>query len=114
MGVALPLLLLQSFEGLDPKAKLTGANQVTLSEAEVRSLRRDMQEQETLIQGYQVKPLSRATAFCPRICVQDAAALTFHQTCVKACQISGLIAPSVVGQIADTSRCTAANRLSRI
>ncbi len=49
-------LLLQSLEGLDPKTKLSGASQVTLSEAEVRTLRRDMQEQEKLIQGYQVIP----------------------------------------------------------
>ena len=49
-------LLLQSLEGLDPKTKLSGASQVTLSEAEVRTLRRDMQEQESLIQGYQVIP----------------------------------------------------------
>lgn len=48
--------LLQSLEGVDPKTKLSGASQVTLSEAEVRSLRRDMQEQESLIQGYQVVP----------------------------------------------------------
>ena len=48
--------LLQSLEGVDPKTKLSGASQVTLSEAEVRSLRRDMQEQEHLIQGYQVVP----------------------------------------------------------
>ena len=48
------VVLLQSLEGLDPKTKLTGASQVTLSEAEVRSLRRDMQEQENIIQGYQV------------------------------------------------------------
>jgi len=48
--------LLQSLEGLDPKTKLSGASQVTLSEAEVRTLRRDMQEQENLIQGYQVIP----------------------------------------------------------
>jgi len=51
-------LLLQSLEGLDPKTKLSGASQVTLSEAEVRTLRRDMQEQENLIQGYQVIPTS--------------------------------------------------------
>ena len=44
----------QSFEGLDPKVKLSETNQVTLSEAEVRTLRRDMQEQANLIQGYQV------------------------------------------------------------
>lgn len=48
--------LLQSLEGLNPKTKLSGASQVTLSEAEVRTLRRDMQEQENLIQGYQVNP----------------------------------------------------------
>lgn len=48
------LCCLQQIEGLDPKSKLTGAAQVTLTEAEVRSLRRDMQEQERLIQGYQV------------------------------------------------------------
>lgn len=48
--------LLQSLEGLDPKTKLSGASQVTLSEAEVRTLKRDMQEQENLIQGYQVIP----------------------------------------------------------
>ena len=48
--------LLQSLEGVDPKTKLSGASQVTLSEAEVRTLRRDMQEQENLIQGYQVVP----------------------------------------------------------
>ena len=47
-------LLLQSLEELDPKTKLSGASQVTLSEAELRTLRRDMQEQENLIQGYQV------------------------------------------------------------
>ncbi len=46
--------IVQSLEGLDPKSKLSGASQVTLSEAEVRALRRDMQEQENLIQGYQV------------------------------------------------------------
>ncbi|KAL0049666.1 hypothetical protein WJX82_007177 [Trebouxia sp. C0006] len=46
---------LQSLEGLDPKTKLSGASQVTLSEAEVRTLRRDMQEQESLIQGYQTE-----------------------------------------------------------
>ena len=45
---------MQSLEGLDPRSKLSGASQVTLSEAEVRALRRDMQEQENLIQGYQV------------------------------------------------------------
>lgn len=45
---------MQSLEGWDPKTKLTGASQVTLTEAEVRGLRRDMQEQENLIQGYQV------------------------------------------------------------
>ncbi len=50
------MTLLQSLEGLDPKTKLSGASQVTLSEAEVRTLRRDMQEQENLIQGYQVIP----------------------------------------------------------
>ena len=49
-------LLLQSLEGLDPKTKLSGASQVTLSDVEVRALRRDMQEQENLIQGYQVIP----------------------------------------------------------
>jgi len=43
------MTLLQSLEGLDPKTKLSGASQVTLSEAEVRTLRRD-------IQGYQVIP----------------------------------------------------------
>ncbi|KAL0032283.1 hypothetical protein WJX79_002357 [Trebouxia sp. C0005] len=46
---------LQSVEGLDPKTKLSGASQVTLSEAEVRTLKRDMQEQENLIQGYQTE-----------------------------------------------------------
>lgn len=51
-----PVLPVQSLEGWDPKTKLTGASQVTLSEAEVRGLRRDMQEQENLIQGYQVLP----------------------------------------------------------
>ncbi|DBA96689.1 TPA: hypothetical protein ACH3X1_015539 [Trebouxia sp. C0004] len=46
---------LQSLEGLDPKIKLSVASQVILSEAEVRTLRRDMQEQENLIQGYQTE-----------------------------------------------------------
>ena len=53
-GVLRKLTCIQSFEGLDPKAKLSETSQVTLSEAEVRTLRRDMQEQENLIQGYQV------------------------------------------------------------
>ncbi|DBA96688.1 TPA: hypothetical protein ACH3X1_015539 [Trebouxia sp. C0004] len=52
---------LQSLEGLDPKIKLSVASQVILSEAEVRTLRRDMQEQENLIQGYQVIPTTIPT-----------------------------------------------------
>ena len=55
---------MQSLEGLDPKTKLTGASQVTLSEAEVRSLRRDMQEQENIIQGYQVHSQFPLHALC--------------------------------------------------
>lgn len=46
---------MQTVEGGDPRGKLTGAAQVTLTEAEVRKLRKDMQEQEILIQGYQVR-----------------------------------------------------------
>lgn len=46
--------MVQGLQGMDPKAKLAGAAEVTLTEAEVWKLRKDMQEQETLIQGYQV------------------------------------------------------------
>ena len=60
-------MAVQSWEGEDPRSKLAGAAEVTLTEAEVRKLRRDMQEQENLIQGYQVALLRCPALPCPAL-----------------------------------------------